>query len=347
MAVLERGRPPVEKACGEGLLPAGVAALDELGIRFENGLGWPFDGIRFVESELSVEGRLPGRGGRGLDRVTLHQLLADRAAESGVEMFWGTEVDGLAPDGIWSGGRLVRARWIVGADGGNSRCRAWAGFQGVRCSRRFGFRRHFHLAPWSDCVEVHWSENCQAYVTPIGAREVSVAFISRDSHFRFDSLFAVFPALKDRLGSAAASAVRGGTTDMASLRRVTHGRIALVGEASGSVDALSGIGLSLAFLQAIALADALRRNNLRLYEQAHRRICRVPNLIGRGLLLMDRNARLRRGLLRTFASKPAIFSGLLGIHAHMGIAKTWKLSSSFPKVSILSPVRRMARDTFV
>jgi flavin-dependent dehydrogenase len=315
VAVMERDHPPIDKACGEGLLPAGIAALEQLGIHLDSRHGWPFAGIRFLEAGLSVEARLTERCGLGIRRVILHQLLADRAAESGVGLLWGAEVDGLAPDGLWSGGRLARARWIVGADGSNSRCRTWAGLQGSCRTRRFGFRRHFRVAPWTDCVEVHWSERCQAYVTPVGAEELCVALVSRDPRIRFESLPALFPSLKQRLGSATSAAMRGGTTDTTALRRVTRGRIALVGEASGSVDALSGMGLSLAFRQAIAFADALAADDLSLYQQTHRRICRLPNLIGRGLLLIERNSPLRHSVLRAFAWNPALFSALLALHA--------------------------------
>ncbi len=335
VAVLEHDHPPIDKACGEGLLPAGIGALEELGIHLDIRHGWPFAGIRFVESGLSVEARLPERCGLGIRRMVLHQLLVNRAAESGVVMLWGAEVDGLAPDGLWSGGRLVRARWIVGADGSNSRCRAWAGIQASCRARRFGFRRHFRVTPWTDCVEVHWSERCQAYVTPVGAEDVCVAVISRDPRIRFESLRTLFPELEARLGSAASTAMRGGTTDTTALRRVTHGRMALVGEASGSVDALTGMGLSLAFRQAIALANALAAGELSFYQKSHRQLSRVPNLIGRGLLLMERNSRLRRLMLRAFACEPALFSSLFAFHAtagspHMASPGTLPLTSAVP-----------------
>ncbi len=163
-------------------------------------------------------------------------------------------------------------------------------------------------------MEVHWAERCQAYITPVAAEEVCVAVISRDPALRCDSLFALFPALREHLASAARGAVRGGTTDTTTLRRVTRGRFALVGDASDALDALTGMGLSLAFRQAIALGDALAAGDLSLYQKAHRRICRMPNWVGRGLLLMERNSRLRHTVLRAFAAKPALFAGLLAVH---------------------------------
>src|SRR5713101_4431980 len=46
VVLLERSRFPREKPCGEGLMPAGVAALERLGIDTA-GLGAEFYGIRY------------------------------------------------------------------------------------------------------------------------------------------------------------------------------------------------------------------------------------------------------------------------------------------------------------
>ena len=83
------------------------------------------------------------------------------------------------------------------------------------------------------------------------------------------------------------SALRGAPTGTMRLRRVTGGNIALLGDASAAIDAISGDGLALAFHQAAALGEALRQDDLALYELRHRQICRAPFLIARLLLLMD------------------------------------------------------------
>jgi 2-polyprenyl-6-methoxyphenol hydroxylase-like FAD-dependent oxidoreductase len=69
----------------------------------------------------------------------------------------------------------VRPRWIVGADGSASRVRRWAGLDAfARNSRRFAYRRHFVVAPWTNCMEIYWGEGCQFYVTPVSPREVCI-----------------------------------------------------------------------------------------------------------------------------------------------------------------------------
>ena len=54
--------------------------------------------------------------------------------------------------------------------------------------------------------------------------------------------------------------------------------LALIGEASGSVDAITGEGLTVAFQQALALAEALAAGDLQLYQAAHRRIVEAAAL---------------------------------------------------------------------
>ena len=108
--------------------------------------------------------------GCALRRTRLHDILAGRAAELGVRLLWGTHV----PDSS----ALSSCRWIVGADGINSRVRHAAGLDAASSeSVRFGFRRHYRISPWTDFVEVHWGSRCQVYVTPVSRDEVGVALL--------------------------------------------------------------------------------------------------------------------------------------------------------------------------
>jgi flavin-dependent dehydrogenase len=90
--------------------------------------------------------------------------------------------------------------------------------------------------------------------------------------------------------------------------------VALVGDASGSVDAITGEGLALAFRQANSLATALAAGDLKKYDASHRRMGRLPRLMARTLLLFDGNDRLRRIAFRRLAAHPRIFSRLLDVH---------------------------------
>src|ERR1700734_4269986 len=68
--------------------------------------------------------------------------------------------------------------------------------------RRFGLRRHYHLPPWTDLVEVHWAEGAEAYVTPVAADLVGVAILG-PAHGRYEDRLTAFPALQKRLAGAA------------------------------------------------------------------------------------------------------------------------------------------------
>jgi 2-polyprenyl-6-methoxyphenol hydroxylase-like FAD-dependent oxidoreductase len=308
--------PPIDKACGEGIMPDGIAAARALGIDLSAAGARPFRGIRFVGPDASVEAAFPSGYGLGLRRTALHRLMTGLAADCSVRMCWGARVAGLAPEGVLADGRLVRARWIVGADGGRSAVRQWAGLDACRRdTRRFGFRRHYRLAPWSEFMEIHWGEGCQLYITPVSAEEVCVVLISRDPRLRLEAALPGFPEVERRLrGAGPATRERGGITASRRLESVFRGRVALVGDASGSVDAITGEGLCLLFQQAVALAGALEAGDLAGYQAEHRRIGRRPALMADLMLMLDRRGGLRRRTLHAMAHDPRLFARLLAMH---------------------------------
>jgi menaquinone-9 beta-reductase len=308
VAVADCAEPPIDKTCGEGLMPDSLAALATLGVSLRGVAdSHPFRGIRFLHDGATVEAGFPRGEGIGIRRTILHQLLIDRAAAVGVEMRWGTRIDALGE---------IRARWIIGADGQRSRMRRWADLEAsIHDSRRFGYRQHFHRAPWTDCMEVHWGRDCQMYVTPVSPTQVCVALISRDPHLRIAAAWDQFPGLEARLaGAAPATTERGAVSASRRLRRVWRNNVALIGDASGSVDAITGEGLNLAFRQALRLAHALETGDLAGYQQWHRRAIRRPALMAELLLLLDRYPRLRRHALSALATWPGIFARLLAVH---------------------------------
>lgn len=316
VTVADGRRPPIDKACGEGLMPDGLAALRSLGVKWDSPPGVPFRGIRFVDRGISVEASFPEGYALGVRRTVLHSRMVEAAADAGVRMLWGAPVSGICADGVSVAGETIRARWIVGADGFHSRVRSWAGLAArPPLTQRFGFRIHYRVAPWSDYMELHWGAGCQIYVTPIGPQEVCAALISRNPHLRLDEALAQFPQLAARLaGAPHATAERGAVTANCTLPRVYRGNVALVGDASGSVDAITGEGLCLSFHQAIALADSLASGDLARYQLGHRRLARRPTLMSKLMLTMDRRRWLRQPAFRAMAFEPRIFQTLLSFH---------------------------------
>ncbi len=308
VVVTDAARPPIDKACGEGLMPDSIAALRRLGISIGPEHGFPIRGIRFLGDDASTEASFPSGSGFGMRRTRLHQILADRAVELGVKIRWGAP----APDNF----RDAPCRWMVGADGQHSRVRRAAGLDSARRkSMRYGFRRHYRLAPWTDYIEVHWGPGFQVYVTPVARDEVCIALLCRDRRLRLDDALPHFGPLQRRLSRIACStSERGAVTGSRRLRRVYRDRTVLIGDASGSVDAITGEGLCLSFRQAIALAEAMHSGDLASYQAEHRRIFRRPMLMGDLMLSLDRCSWLRRPALRALAWEPAIFAKLLAVH---------------------------------
>jgi flavin-dependent dehydrogenase len=311
--LLDGARPTIDRPCGEGLMPDGADVLGELGVRFDRAAARPFHGVRYVDGPTTAEGRFPGRPGLGIRRTVLHDALRERAEEVGVECRWGTRVTGLRGDGFETDGGAVNGRFLVAADGRTSRIRRWAGLEGRPTRRRrFGVRRHFEIEPWTDLVEVHWDDHCEAYCTPVGERLVGVALLWSRGTARFGELLPRFGPLAERLrGAPVASRDRGAGPLERRCRRVVRGNLLLVGDAAGYVDAITGEGLSLAFHQARAAVAAMSSGRLERYERAHRLIGRYPNAVTRLLLVVERHPALRRRVMRSLARRDGLMSAFL------------------------------------
>jgi flavin-dependent dehydrogenase len=303
---------PIDKACGEGLMPGGLAELISLGV---DPAGMPFRGIAYVSEQGNKYGRAEALfrsgPGRGVRRTTLHAALATRAKEQDTEWIR-TRVTSVAQDahGVTAAG--VRAKWLVAADGLHSPVRRALGIEATAGTpRRYGVRWHFKAPAWSEFVEVYWSRWGEAYVTPVEPDLVGVAILSQG---RPD--LAWFPRLARHLDGASRGHPRGcGPLRQVVSRRVA-GRVLLVGDAAGYEDALTGEGVSLAVKQAGAVVNAIVNDAPASYEAAWHRITRNYRLLTRGLVLASTPRVARRAIVPACERLPAAFRFGVNILAH-------------------------------
>ncbi|MFE2584216.1 NAD(P)/FAD-dependent oxidoreductase [Streptomyces sp. NPDC059378] len=307
--VVEPRTAPLDKACGEGVMPGGVAVLRALGVDVT---GRELRGIRYVDGSARAEASFRGHSGMGIRRTVLHAALHERALGLGVRMLPGKvgEVHQNA-DTVTAAG--TTARWLIAADGLHSTVRRSLGLETPgRRHRRYGLRRHFHLEPWTDFVEVHWSANGEAYVTPVGDDLVGVAVLSHNRR-GYDEHLAGYPALTALLRGPAATEVRGAGPLRQRVRRRVAGRVLLVGDAAGYLDPLTGEGISLALATAGAAVRCLAAERPDDYERAWILLTRRHRLLTGALLAATRSPCTARLLVPAAARMPPVFSA--AVHA--------------------------------
>lgn len=305
VVVVEPRDGPIDKACGEGLMPSAVAALQRLGVRPP---GLAFRGIRYSDGRATAEARFSdARTGLGVRRTVLHAALAARAAELGVVRLEARAGE-VRQDATGVEVAGVRASWLAVADGLHSPLRRRLGLErAVPAPARYGLRRHYRLPPWSELVEVHWATDTEAYVTPVAPDLVGVAVLTGGGA-PYEAELRRFPQLCARLaGAQPLDRVRGaGPLRRAALRRV-QGRALLVGDAAGYVDALTGEGLAVGLAGAEALVRCLLAGRPEAYEGEWRSAARRSQLLTGALLAASRRPALRSRLVPAAARAPRAF----------------------------------------
>ena len=312
---------PIDKGCGEGLMPDALESLEALGIQMTSEDGYPLDGVLFANTRHAVAARFPNKCGIGVRRTHLHQRMSDYAREVGVKLAWHSRVSLLDDGKLFINGVRTQYRWLIGADGAASQVRKWAGLDQARVvGQRFGFRRHYQIAPWSNFVEVHWGLRSQLYITPVGSSCVCVVLITRSARGSDEEFFSEFPEVAEKLkGAPMVGSQRGAASITRRLKRVATNSVALIGDASGSVDSITGEGLALSFRQATALASSIEHGSLNQYAKTHRAIATLPHLMAKLMLTMDRWPAMEKRCLNALASNSSFFQELLSVH--IGVKK--------------------------
>ncbi|MBH0116955.1 NAD(P)/FAD-dependent oxidoreductase [Salinibacterium sp. NG253] len=320
--VIEPRAGTIDKACGEGVMPGAVTELAALGVYPH---GCRIAGISYQDGTRTAEHRFASDAALGVRRTELHRALTERAVELGVEFEHGkVEAIEQEDDGESGGakasavsahladGRTIEGRWMLGCDGLHSTVRELVGLAARprrvrrRDSRRFGIRQHFEVAPWTDLVEVHWARTAELYVTPVSDTEVGVAVLGPRGT-SFEEALASVPALAERLrGATPASSVRGAGPLLQNTTGQRAGRVLLVGDAAGYVDAITGEGIRLGLAEARAAIECIVAGEPERYEREWRRVTRDFRMLTTGLVAAA-NSPLRRAIVPFAARLPGVY----------------------------------------
>ncbi|HZC94383.1 MAG TPA: NAD(P)/FAD-dependent oxidoreductase [Mycobacterium sp.] len=309
--VVERRIGAIDKACGEGLMPHTLRHLQHLGVYPH---GKPFRGISYQDGNRRVDAPFRCGAGRGVRRTVLHGALLDAAAAAGVRICH-DEVGGISQDATSVRAGQWRARYLAAADGLHSPIRQTLGLeQPSPGARRWGIRRHVKTAPWSDYVEVHWAPGAEAYVTPIADDCVGVAVL-KSRRGAFDSHLAEFPALRDQIEGRPHEPDRAAGPLRQRVSSRAAGRIMLVGDAAGYVDAITGEGLGLAFGAAELLVKSVVAESPDTYDRHWRQMTRRYRMLTAALLAASGVPQVRARIVPAAAAMPTAFTGVVNLLA--------------------------------
>ncbi len=312
VVVIEPREGAIDKACGEGLMPGALLALQRLSVDPD---GHTLAGISYRAGGHRADHSFRHHQGRGVRRTALHSALAHRAAEMGVDVVRqkvaGIQQGGDSVSAQLTDGTVLQASWMFGCDGLHSQVREWAGLGSAnRGQRRYGLSKHFAVPPWNDHVEVHWTATAELYVTPVSDNEVGVAVLG-PKLTDYDNAVLSVPALAERLRNADVTA---GTRGAGPLRQRTlartAGRVLLVGDASGYVDAITGEGIRVGLAQAKAAIECLSAGTPEKYEREWKRVTRDFRMLTAGLVALGASP-FRGAIVPAARALPAVYGSIV------------------------------------
>ncbi len=345
VVLVDRARFPRDKACGEGLMPPGVALLRRLGLldKVVATGAQPLRGVTYQHPGGSPVAYAPfppplhdgAMGGLGIRRTSFDEVLVDAVRnERRATVIEAERVTGLLRDGsgavvgVTSAHDEIRARVIVGADGLHSSVRAWAGLAARSPAQlRYGLAGHWR----SDVrdrrgITVTFAAGHEWYEAPVGPDLLLVSVLSRRSNPAITARTYAgaarlgVPAIRD---SELVSGPLGAAHFHQRARAVADGPVFLVGDASGYDDPTTGDGIALGMLLAERLAEYLdpfldgrmsAESASGRYATDHAALVRERRRLTRLALVLARWPRLSHRALAHAATDPSTLSRLLAIN---------------------------------
>lgn len=342
VALLDRAAFPRDKVCGEAIGPGALPVLRRLGVLDEVlRLGaWPFRGARLMTPDgLFAEAPYPGaHRGLAFPRMTLDWLLVQRASAR-VDLRLETSVVSVEPRAegfhlrVRARGQSEETLWawtLVSAEGRHARL-----FPVQRASgpaRRFAVVATLEgVSELSDWLELHLLEpGFQVVVSAQAPTRAVIAAVldGADSPARAQAAIKDFlalvrrdPLMQARLRHAQLlKPPRGMALDRYRPERLSGAGWLLVGDAVGSLDPITGEGMTRAFRTAELAAQTLDQafeggdlsaDSLAGYSRAvHAEFDPCTRFVD-AVVAMGRRPRLARMALRAMARDP-VLAGRMG-----------------------------------
>jgi geranylgeranyl reductase family protein len=285
VAFVERKAFPREKTCGDGLTPRAVHQLAEMGLeqRIVDAGHHRYDGLRALAHGISLELRWPEHPvypshGYVVRRRDLDQLVAERAVEAGATLHTATEATApIMEGGLLRGAvvqdkergevREIRARYVIVADGANSRFGRALGAQRHRgypqgMAIRGYYESPLHDDPWIESALDVRDRNGSSlpgygWIFPVGDGTINVG-IGLLSTFRdwksvntshlMNEFAHTAPDYWGISPDAAVGAPTGGRLPMGGSVTPNVGPTwVLVGDAAGTINPFNGEGIDYAY----------------------------------------------------------------------------------------------------
>jgi 2-polyprenyl-6-methoxyphenol hydroxylase-like FAD-dependent oxidoreductase len=345
VTVLDSARFPRDKACGEGLMPPGVACLRRLGVLDDVlAVGAPrIQGVTYTHGGRTPAAYAPfpvppGGGdpwGLGVRRTLFDSVLVEALRRAPrVTLLEGVRATGVLQSasglvgGVTTEQGQLPASVVVAADGLHSPMRAAAGWTGpARAAGRYGLAGHWKLDVRDlDRITVTFAQRQEWYQCPVGADLLLVSTLACRSRIGVTArnyvaaARAALPALR---GAEPVGGVLAAGQFRQRSRTVAAGGMFLVGDAAGYDDPTTGEGIGIGLilgerlglhLTALLSGDVDRATAQARYRRDHASLHRNRRRVTALALLMARHPRLSRRAVARAADRPGALGALLGVN---------------------------------